>query len=126
LLGHSESRCPKLFDHPELETKRAWSPELRAESGRRQGRESRWIRQGGNPNWVAPDPVFMRNKCASSNSGDNGTNHKEVVNANNEKKFERANLADVFNQASYFQNRWTQLQRKLLMRKIWMRMRLMN
>jgi hypothetical protein len=100
LLGHSESRCPKLFDHPELEIKRAWSPELRAESGRRQGRESRWIRQGGNPNWVAPDPVFMRNKCASSNSGDNGTNHKEVVNANNEKKFEKANLADVFRKPS--------------------------
>jgi hypothetical protein len=100
LLGHSESRCPKLFDHPELEIKRAWSPELRAESGRRQGRESRWIRQGGNPNWVAPDPVFMRNKCASSNSGDNSTNHKEVVNANNEKIFEKANLADVFRQPS--------------------------
>ncbi|GAU40999.1 hypothetical protein TSUD_92240 [Trifolium subterraneum] len=42
----------------------------------------------------------MRNKCASSKSGDNGTNNEKVVNANNEKRFGKVNLAYIFRQPS--------------------------
>jgi hypothetical protein len=73
LLGHSENRCPKLFDMAVTDYTRGWSPELRAEMGKRQGGESKWLRQGGDPNWVAPDPVFAHNHGDSSTSGSKGS-----------------------------------------------------
>ncbi|WJX28104.1 hypothetical protein P8452_16860 [Trifolium repens] len=41
--------------------------------GKRQGGESKWLRQGGDPNWVAPDPVFAHNHGDSSTSGSKGS-----------------------------------------------------
>ncbi|MCH93853.1 DUF4283 domain protein, partial [Trifolium medium] len=58
ILGHSDLKCPKLFDMADSEIKREWSPELRTDMGRKQGGESRWLWQGGDPDWVAPNPVM--------------------------------------------------------------------
>jgi 14-3-3 protein epsilon len=66
LLGHSENRCPKLFDMVTTTATRGWSPELRADTGRKQGGESKWLRHGGDPNWVAPNPDIMNNQCAAA------------------------------------------------------------
>ncbi|MCH95740.1 hypothetical protein A2U01_0016721 [Trifolium medium] len=73
LMGHSDNKCPKLLDMADTTNViRNWGPELRAEMGRRQGGESRWLRQGGDPNWIAPNPVMMSNKGSSSTSENNG------------------------------------------------------
>ncbi|MCI96122.1 hypothetical protein A2U01_0117421, partial [Trifolium medium] len=42
---------------------RGWNPELRADVGKKQAGNSKWLRYGGDLNWVAPDPIFMSNKC---------------------------------------------------------------
>jgi hypothetical protein len=66
LLGHSDNRCPELFDMATDEIVKGWSPELRADIGRKQAGESKWLSYGTDPNWVAPNPIFMSNKCESS------------------------------------------------------------
>ncbi|MCI44459.1 hypothetical protein A2U01_0065698, partial [Trifolium medium] len=49
MLGHSEFRCPKLFNDPDA--KREWGPDLRAEMGRKQsGDTSKWLRDEGDSN----------------------------------------------------------------------------
>ncbi|MCI71545.1 hypothetical protein A2U01_0092808, partial [Trifolium medium] len=80
----------------EAEAKRDWGPELRAETGRRQGGESRWLREEGDPNWVAPNPVLMSNQCSSNkgavNSGNNVANHDKGVMNNNDSKDRKMQL----------------------------------
>jgi hypothetical protein len=96
LLGHSESRCPKLFDMTETDGARGWSPELRADTGRRQGIESKWIRHGDDSTWVAPDPVSTHKYGDSSNTGSNENKKDKKGNATQEEKMKQIHLADIF------------------------------
>jgi hypothetical protein len=96
MLGHSETRCPNLFELAECDVKRNWSPELRAETGRRQGGESRWIRQGGDPSWVAPNPILMQNKCSSNKSAKKGNDNNEKIQSNHEERGQERKTADIF------------------------------
>jgi 14-3-3 protein epsilon len=96
ILGHSDAKCPKLFEHTEGEIKREWSPDLRAEMGRRQGGESRWLRHGGDPDWVAPNPALMSHYGGSSKSGNNETSNNEGISANHGERRNGMKLADIF------------------------------
>jgi 14-3-3 protein epsilon len=96
LLGHSENRCPKLFDMATNDVVRGWSPELRADTGRKQAGESKWLRHGSDANWAAPDPAFMSNKCESSKSGSNVSTGDKEVNDNQEVRSKKLQLADIF------------------------------
>jgi hypothetical protein len=82
LMGHSDSRCPKLFELGDSDVKREWSPELRADMRRKQGGESRWLRHGGDPNWVAPNPIMTcnhnDNNQAEEKSNNNNNNNNTV------------------------------------------------
>ncbi|KAK2374379.1 hypothetical protein QL285_075346 [Trifolium repens] len=53
---------------------RNWGPELRADMARRQSSESRWRRQGGDMNWIAPNPIPLGPEGSSSKPNSNGTN----------------------------------------------------
>jgi hypothetical protein len=98
LLGHSENRCPKLFDMAATEHTRGWSPELRADMGKRQSGESKWLRHGGDPNWVAPDPIFTHIHGDSNTSGSNGSKADTGVNASQDERRKPIQLADIFKQ----------------------------
>ncbi|MCH81632.1 DUF4283 domain protein [Trifolium medium] len=100
ILGHADIKCPKLFEQAESDIRREWSPKLRAEMGRRQGGESRWLRQGGDPDWVAPNPILMSNKCDSSKSGGDDTKNNEGINVNYDERRKGVNLADIFRNPS--------------------------
>jgi hypothetical protein len=76
LMGHSDSRCPKLFEMGDSDVKREWSLELRAEMGRKLGGESRWLRHGGDPNWVAPNPIMTCNHNDNNQSKENNNKDK--------------------------------------------------
>jgi hypothetical protein len=92
LLGHSDIKCPKLFDIADITTvTREWRPELRADTGRKQGGDSRWLRQAGDRNRVAPNPVMMSNNCDNKKSGCNS----QGVNADEEKIMSPA-ISDIF------------------------------
>ncbi|XP_045807554.1 uncharacterized protein LOC123904150 [Trifolium pratense] len=91
LLGHAENKCPKLFDMETTKVVRGWGPELRAEMGKRQGSDSKWLRQGGNSNWIAPDPTLMR-----SQGGSNSTSIEEKTKANNAERVQKSQLAAIF------------------------------
>jgi 14-3-3 protein epsilon len=92
ILGHSDLKCPKLFDATDAEIRREWGPELRADMGRNRGGESRWLRQSSDQEWVAPNPVMMSNQGSSSKSGGNN----EEINASNEVRANKNKLADIF------------------------------
>jgi 14-3-3 protein epsilon len=96
MLGHSETKCPVLFEMAASDVKRNWSPDLRAELGRRQSGDSRWIRQGGDPTWVAPNPILMNNKCSGNKSGNNGTDNEERIQNNHEERGKGIKIADIF------------------------------
>ncbi|MCI04686.1 hypothetical protein A2U01_0025733, partial [Trifolium medium] len=96
MLGHSEMHCPKLFDAPDVVLKREWGPELRAEMGRKQsGGASKWLRDEGNPNWVAPNPVFMSNQCSNSQ----GVNSVETE---KKEKGESKGIAELYRNPQIF------------------------
>jgi 14-3-3 protein epsilon len=92
ILGHSDSKCPKLFEATDNDIGREWGPELRADMGRNRGSESRWLRQSGDQEWVAPNPVMMSNNGSSSKSGGNN----EEINASNEVSTTKPKLAEIF------------------------------
>ncbi|MCH89681.1 DUF4283 domain protein, partial [Trifolium medium] len=94
--GHSDSKCPKLFDMAENEIKKDWSPELRADMGRKQGGESKWLRQRGDPDWIVPNPVLMNNQCGSSKTGANSTCSNDGTNAPHDERKKGVKLAEIF------------------------------
>jgi hypothetical protein len=96
LLGHSENKCPTLFEKETTTVMRGWGPDLRADMGRRHRSESKWLRQGGDPNWVAPDPVLMNIKCGTINPGSNSSNNDKKINTQNEERGEGSKLVTIF------------------------------
>ncbi|MCH86333.1 hypothetical protein A2U01_0007188, partial [Trifolium medium] len=92
ILGHSDSKCTKLFDMTEREVKKEWGPDLRADIGRNRGGESRWLRQSGDQEWVAPNPVTVNIHGSSSKS----RCHDEGINANKDERKSQTKLAAIF------------------------------
>jgi hypothetical protein len=107
------------------DVKRNWSPDLRAELGRRQSGDSRWIRQGGDPTWVAPNPILMNNKCSGSKSGNNSTGNEErIQNNHEEREAKELRLLTYSVILGYYS--LSLLQKSMSMRKQWKRTWMMN
>jgi hypothetical protein len=66
--------------------------------GKRQSGESKWLRHGGDPNWVAPDPIFTHIHGDSNTSGSNGSKADTGVNASQDERRKPIQLADIFKQ----------------------------
>jgi hypothetical protein len=96
MLGHAENKCPKLFDMQTTTIVRGWGPELRADMGRKQGGDSKWLRQGGNSDWTAPDPILMRSQGGGSSFGGNSTCIEKKIKASNEVRGKESQLAAIF------------------------------
>jgi hypothetical protein len=96
LLGHSDTHCPKLFDIPEDDGKREWSPDLRPEAHRQTNSGSRWLRSASNPNWVTPSPIPAANQCGNSNCTMLGGNHDKYIKDHNDISNNTVQLADIF------------------------------
>ncbi|MCH83494.1 hypothetical protein A2U01_0004317 [Trifolium medium] len=84
-----------LNDDPDA--KRERGPDLRADMGRKQsGGTSKWLRDEGDSNWVAPNPVFMSNQCSNSQGENKGANNGEMNDTTKKDKGENNGMAELF------------------------------
>ncbi|GAU42766.1 hypothetical protein TSUD_239290 [Trifolium subterraneum] len=74
--------------------------------GRQQGGESKWLRHGGDPNWVAPNPVIMHNQCMNENFGNSESTTDKGVNDHNVRNKKELQIADIFRKPEILFPKW--------------------